>query len=251
LKVVNDTLGHAAGDELLIGASYCMNKSFGSYGKIYRTGGDEFIVILFCDNEKLEELVNDFEETMANWKGKLVDNLTISYGYVSKEEAPEMSVRELAAIADRRMYDAKSSHYRRKGIDRRGHQDAHKALCEMYTKIMKINITDDTYQIINVDLSEQTKEKGFSDKISKWLSSFAECGQIHPDDLKEYLHKTDVSFMRNYFAENKTVLSITYRRKYGEEFKYSTMDIIPANDYSKSNQSLYLYVKNIDTNRQE
>nr|MCR5099910.1 sensor domain-containing diguanylate cyclase [Butyrivibrio sp.] len=47
LKVVNDTLGHAAGDELLIGASYCMNKSFGSYGKIYRTGGDEFIVILF------------------------------------------------------------------------------------------------------------------------------------------------------------------------------------------------------------
>ncbi|MCR5090912.1 MAG: sensor domain-containing diguanylate cyclase [Oscillospiraceae bacterium] len=246
LKAVNDTLGHAAGDELLVGASQCMKKSLGPYGKIYRTGGDEFIAILFCDNGKLKEVLADFEETMAKWKGKLVGGLTVSYGFVSKEEEPELSVRELGAIADKRMYEAKSAYYRKKGVDRRGHQDAHRALCGLYTKILKINISDDTYQIVNMDVKERTEEKGFSDKISSWLSSFGRSGQVHPDDLQEYLDKTDVQFMRDYFAGNNTSLSIIYRRKYGEEYKLAIMEIIPANDYSETNQSLYLYVKSIN-----
>lgn len=246
LKTINDTLGHAAGDELIIGAGWCMKKCFGSYGKIYRTGGDEFIVVLFCDDEKLKEVLADFEDTMANWKGKMCDSLSISYGYISKEEEPRLSVRELGAVADKRMYEAKSAHYRKKGIDRRGHKDAHRALCELYTKILKINITDDTYQIINMDVSEQTEEKGFADKISLWLLLFGASGQVHPEDLQEYLNKTDTKFLKEYFDGNNTLIRFVYRRKYGDDYKHVMMEIIPANDYSQTNQSLYLYVKCID-----
>lgn len=119
LKNVNDTLGHAAGDELLIGASRCMQKSFDPYGRTYRTGGDEFMAILLCDDKPLQEVLADFEKTMADWTGELVDSLSISYGYITKEEAPEMSVRELAIIADKRMYEAKAAYYSQSGIDRR------------------------------------------------------------------------------------------------------------------------------------
>ncbi len=157
-----------------------------------------------------------------------------------------MSVRELGIIADKRMYEAKSAYYRKTGLDRRGHQDAHRALCEMYSKILKINISDDSYQIIYMDTREQTTEKGFSDKISSWLTSFGLSGQVHPDDLQEYLNKTDIQFMRSYFAENNKVLRSFYRRKYEEGFKAAMMEIIPASDYSESDQSLYLYVKHID-----
>ncbi|MCR5546425.1 MAG: sensor domain-containing diguanylate cyclase [Lachnospiraceae bacterium] len=246
LKVVNDTLGHAAGDELLIGASQCMKRSFGQYGKLYRTGGDEFIAILFCDGEKLKEVLADFDETVARWKGVHVEKLTIAYGYVSREEEPTMSVRELAALADKRMYAAKSAYYRRKGVDRRGHQDAHKALCELYTKILKINITNDTYQIVNMDASEKIAKNGLPDKLSTWMLSFGTARQVHPDDLKEFLEKTDFKYISKFFAEGKTDLHIIYRRKYGDDYKRVMMEIIPASDYSDENQSFYLYVKDID-----
>ncbi len=157
-----------------------------------------------------------------------------------------MSVRELGIIADKRMYEAKSAYYRRNGVDRRGHQDVHRALCELYTKILKINISDDTYQIVNMETEEQTVEEGFSDQLSTWLTSFGTRGQVHPDDLQEYLHKTDLQFMRDYFAENKTSLSIFYRRGYEDGYKPAMMEIVPASDYSETNQSLYLYVKYIN-----
>ena len=52
--------------------------------------------------------------------------------------------------------------------------------------------------------------------------------------------------MREYFAGNKTSLCIFYRRKYEDTFKQVMMEIIPADDYSADNQSLFLYVNNVE-----
>lgn len=246
LKVINDTVGHAAGDELIVGSSYCMKKALGSYGKIYRIGGDEFVAILFVNNQKLTEILEDFDRAIIDWSGKLIDSLSVSYGYVSKDDYPNASVRELAVNAEKKMYESKSAYYRKQGVDRRGQADAHRALCELYTKILRINITEDTYQIVNMDFNEQTAEKGFTDKISEWLRSFGLSGQVHPDDLEEYLRLTDVEYIKDYFANNKTSLNIFYRRKYAYGFKQVMMEMIPTNDYSDDNQTLFLYVKNID-----
>jgi len=246
LKVINDSKGHAAGDELLVGVAQCMKKSLGAYGHLYRIGGDEFVAILFCDSEEVKTVLQNFDDTINAWTGKLIDGLSVSYGWVDKKEMPEAFTRQLGAVAEKRMYKAKSDYYRKQGVDRRGQQDAHKALCELYTKILKINITNDSYQIVNMDPSEQTKEKGFSDKISLWLSSFEKSGQVHPEDLEEYLKLTDLKYLQDYFNSGKTSLNIFYRRKYEDSYKQVMMEIIPANDYSDDNQSLFLYVKSID-----
>ena len=97
-----------------------------------------------------------------------------------------------------------------------------------------------------MDTSEQTTEKGFTDTISGWLSGFGKSGQVHEDDLVEYLEKTDLKYLREYFNEGKTSISIQYRRKYSDGFKQVAMDMIPADDYSAENQTLFLYVKNIE-----
>lgn len=246
LKVVNDTLGHEAGDELILGASQCMNKSFCKYGKVYRVGGDEFTVILHMGKDKLEDIINDFENEVSNWRGKLVENISVSFGCVRADEAQGLPLSEVAALADKRMYKTKSAYYAKKGIDRRGQAAANTALCSLYTKILKINITDDTYTIVNMDASEQISEKGFADTISGWLTGFGKSGQVHEDDLYNYLQKTDLNYLSNYFKEGKTSISIQYRRKYPDGFKQVAMEMIPANDYSVENQTLFLYVKNID-----
>ena len=144
------------------------------------------------------------------------------------------------------MYAVKAEYYRAMGIDRRGQAAAHKALCNLYTKILKVNLTDDTFSIVNMDVSEQTAEKGYADSISAWLKSFGETGHVHPDDLDNYLSNTSLDYLRAYFAGDKTSHSITYRRKYGDVFKQVMMEMIPADDYRADNQTLFLYVKNID-----
>ena len=188
--------------------------------------------------------------TIPGIQGEVLDNessVAAQAGYISKNECESETILDMAKIADKRMYQAKSAYYSKKGVDRRGQAAANTALCNLYTKILKINITDDTYSIVNMDVSEQTKEKGFAENsISEWLRSFGESGQVHEEDLDDYLRYTNIDYMRDYFAGNKTSLHIFYRRKFEEEFKQVMMEIIPADDYSNDNQSLFLYVNNIE-----
>jgi diguanylate cyclase (GGDEF)-like protein len=111
LKPVNDNFGHAAGDELLLGAARCMKRCLGPYGKIYRTGGDEFIALIFANEKQLRDIKKEFKTVTSKWFGKLVKKLSISCGYVTKLEVGDISIREMADIADKRMYEAKAEFY--------------------------------------------------------------------------------------------------------------------------------------------
>lgn len=121
LKEVNDNLGHAAGDELLIGAAKCMLNTFKQYGEVYRTGGDEFIALIHIDNEALAMTFRKFEYELAHWKGEKVKEISVSYGAVNRSDYPDASMEELIVHADEKMYDMKRKYYEDRGIDRRRH----------------------------------------------------------------------------------------------------------------------------------
>jgi len=244
LKSVNDTLGHVAGDELLSGAAECMKRCMGAYGKVYRIGGDEFVALIFASETALEEIKKDFDEAVMNWSGVRVNQLAVSCGYVTKREAGATSIHEVSVLADQRMYEAKTEYYRKKGIDRRGRKEAHVALCNLYTKILRVNLTKDTYTIINMDEKEALPE--LPRNLSDWMREFGVSGQVHPDDLTEYLAKTDISYLQQYFKEGNLSLSVFYRRKYGDVYKQAIMELIPTGDYSNLHQTLFLYVKEIE-----
>ena len=120
LKEVNDKLGHASGDEMLRGAASTIRSVYGSYGKCYRTGGDEFVVILEEPVEKLSVLNESFEKAAEKWHGKQVAELNISYGVALSEEV--CSIDEQIILADQRMYFAKKAYYQKIGKDRRNYQ---------------------------------------------------------------------------------------------------------------------------------
>ena len=117
LKAVNDRLGHAAGDELLCGVAGCMKQSFEDYGKVYRIGGDEFVTILFTDEEQFGIIKQNFDLLVDNWSGDTVPHMSVSCGAVWSDERQWESVREIAKLADQRMYEKKAEHYARRKSD--------------------------------------------------------------------------------------------------------------------------------------
>jgi diguanylate cyclase (GGDEF)-like protein len=117
LKTVNDTKGHAAGDELIKGAADCLALTMRQWGKVYRTGGDEFMAIVHADEP--EQIREAIEERAAQWRGKFSDELSMSVGYAALRDHPDATVDDLERIADNAMYAKKARYYQQKGIDRR------------------------------------------------------------------------------------------------------------------------------------
>lgn len=112
LKQVNDTIGHEAGDELLKGAAFCMKRCFGSYGKVYRMGGDEFAAILTVDMKRLKDIRRDFEETVNAWTGRLVSHIHVACGYVYSQDIDWTSMNDIERVGDQRMYADKEAYYK-------------------------------------------------------------------------------------------------------------------------------------------
>ncbi len=246
LKNVNDSLGHAAGDELIKAAAGCINRCFGQYGNVYRTGGDEFIAIINIGEEELLHVKNRFARETGAWKGQYTESLVIPAGYVMRKEMPDASLFEMTKAADQRMYREKTLIYISSGVDRRAKNEAYEILCMSYTKILKINLTSDEFSIIQMDLSEKEDSKGYRERISEWLYNFSVSGQVHGDDVEAFQTKTSADYMRSFFLSGKNELNVYYRRLIGEDFHKVLMQIKPAKDFSPDNMSLFLYVKDID-----
>ncbi|MBR5108804.1 MAG: GGDEF domain-containing protein [Clostridia bacterium] len=117
LKKVNDTMGHAAGDELLIAAAQCLSAAIGPIGKVYRTGGDEFLGI--ADTPAPADIAAQINQLAAAWHGPHVDSMSLSVGYASHSQHPDADFHELEVIADQMMYREKNNYYRMPGADRR------------------------------------------------------------------------------------------------------------------------------------
>ena len=108
-KSVNDTLGHAAGDSLLIRVAESMREYFGKDAVLGRIGGDEFILMCYnADHEYVDQMMKDF----VNFVGSKCKeecptvNVTVSLGYVLYPDYGR-DVAELADLADKALYKAK------------------------------------------------------------------------------------------------------------------------------------------------
>ncbi len=117
LKKANDAIGHLAGDELITGAAECLSAAFEGIDTIYRTGGDEFCVIMTGPIAKAQLCIARLEDLMSQWKGRYNSSISISTGVASNENHD--SIESIVAAADQNMYEYKRNYYISQGIDRR------------------------------------------------------------------------------------------------------------------------------------
>ena len=119
LKYVNDTFGHAAGDELISEAARLITEAFGKYGNIYRTGGDEYYGLLQADSSEYEAAKEKLDELSDNWKGTYSSSMKIAVGAATIKDVDSNQILDICKHADACMYQAKSDWYKSSGINRR------------------------------------------------------------------------------------------------------------------------------------
>jgi len=107
MKQINDTYGHAAGDEAIILCSQCLLKVFGT--RVYRIGGDEFASLQFDLNEAAaEKLLNDFQTECEKTNKDIVYQFRMSIGYAFLNKEMDKSIYDTVKRADKDMYDRKN-----------------------------------------------------------------------------------------------------------------------------------------------
>ena len=110
LKWVNDNLGHLAGDTLLQNSAAIIRDGFEGYGKTYRYGGDEFVVLL--ENNAKDNYVlaiDQLERLLAihNEKCKQDEIISMAYGVAYYDGDPKKTLWKVHEEADGYMYDRK------------------------------------------------------------------------------------------------------------------------------------------------
>jgi diguanylate cyclase (GGDEF)-like protein len=111
LKLVNDSLGHHRGDEVLRQLGAVIRRSIRTVDTAYRYGGDEFVVLLpetdIVGAFVVAEKIRSGAEELGILIGSEGIDTSVSIGLVSHPE-DGMAVDELMIAADRAMYQAKS-----------------------------------------------------------------------------------------------------------------------------------------------
>ncbi len=107
LKDINDTLGHAYGDELITDAADAIKSVFGQLGSCYRIGGDEFVVLIEdeCESDKLMSGLTEFIDAGNTDK---IHPLSVAGGF-SYYNGKKGSIENVIADADKRMYNNKKA----------------------------------------------------------------------------------------------------------------------------------------------
>lgn len=104
-KQVNDRFGHLYGDEVLILVANILRSSFRSHDRIFRFGGEEFVVLLRSTSLSVAHKVfNRFRMAAQEYNFPQVGRVTVSLGFVSTTKGSPV---EILGQADQALYYAK------------------------------------------------------------------------------------------------------------------------------------------------
>ncbi|MDD2402033.1 MAG: diguanylate cyclase [Clostridia bacterium] len=115
LKMVNDSLGHKAGDLLLISAANVIKSSVRNADIVARIGGDEFAIFLpYSCKEDVEHISYRLHKNVLKYNSNLLNlPLNISLGWAVVTDTVTTSIDKLFKEADNNMYREKINHHQK------------------------------------------------------------------------------------------------------------------------------------------
>lgn len=130
-KKVNDGFGHLIGDEVLVLVARIMRQSFRHYDRLYRFGGEEFVILLRGGTEvDAMGAFERFRKNVESYPFPQINRVTVSVGFteVEHKDTPNVSFSR----ADQGVYQAK-------------HQGRNQVLC--YEELVRTGVlkSEDTH----------------------------------------------------------------------------------------------------------
>jgi diguanylate cyclase (GGDEF)-like protein len=106
-KRVNDGFGHLIGDEVLVLVARIMRQSFRHYDRLYRFGGEEFVILLRGGTEAdAQKTFERFRTNVESYPFPQVNKVTVSVGFTEVQHKDTPSVA--FSRADHGVYQAKT-----------------------------------------------------------------------------------------------------------------------------------------------
>ena len=245
LHLRNNKYGHAAGDEMLLYIANTLKEVF--YGhKIYRMGGDEFLV--FAENTSQDDIKKG-----THMLTRLLEPMEYHVAIGMSYRTQNMNTEEMVREAEIRMYEAKAKYYQAKETKRAcsGNDNGYihiktgileidtmiSVMNEKYNGIYRVDLdTDKAHRILMpAYLGYNENEEHFSVLLTKYID----------DSVAPEYHRAMMSFL-NYDALKRQLLEgkiprITYKKTNGDTVVLSVYKL--SNDDIAVNNTLWVFAK--------
>ena len=244
LHLHNNKNGHAAGDEMLLYIANTLKEVFFGH-KVYRMGGDEFLV--FTQGLSQDDVKSRIDAVTANLKPRNY-HVAIGLSFRTQNTNTEEMVRE----AELRMYDAKAQYYQNKSNKNASKVESNSylqlktgipeidtmisVLKEHYNGIYKVSLnTDKAHRILMpAYLGYREDEENYSSLLSRYIE----------ETVDSDFHRSVMSFL-NYDAIRTQLMNgktpkIVYKKVNGESVMLS---VYKLGDGADVNETLWVFSK--------
>ncbi|MBI3713899.1 MAG: EAL domain-containing protein, partial [Burkholderiales bacterium] len=186
-KIVNDTCGHHAGDELLRQITSLLRLALRSNDTLARLGGDEFGVLLeSCPPHIAQNIAEKLKSVIAayhfNWQGKVFPVMaSIGLVYFGESESPHRTVSELLRVADSACYAAKDLGRNRIYVVKADDEALSRRHGELnwYTKIYRA-LEQNHFQLYAQKIVSLKEENSYHEHVEILLRLVSDDGKIVP-----------------------------------------------------------------------
>lgn len=207
LKIINDTMGHKAGDELLQSVSALLQNAF-SHSHVYRVGGDEFVVFLKdLDYKNRIELYGGLRQTIIDNQNN-GDGPVVAMGMSIYMNGTDKNISDVFKRADELMYDDKKTlkmNVARNTIKYSGNENIkkipaiRKSRLDSFFKVFKMASGKGNIFFCDIRYDLSRWDKQIVDNYNLPSEYMYNAGgiweqRIHPSDRNIYKEKVDTAF---------------------------------------------------------
>ena len=115
----------------------------------------------------------------------------------------------------------------------------------LYDKLIRINLSNNTYEPVIVDSDEQERLVGGVINMYEWWAGYSQSGNVAAEDMGAFETLTKTGSLQKRFAEDPTPVNFRYRRKVDGEFRWAQLELAPSVEYSEENQVMLLSLRDV------